>query len=165
MYTEHSQVNMQELLGKITIGEPLHHHNLTIFPLSWPELQEPPYVLLGPAIERGEAVVEEVDEDGEVPNLSVTNRGDRPILIIEGEILIGAKQNRVINVTVLMAPKSKFTLPVTCVEQGRWRYRSRHFESQFCAPPSLRSKNMRTVHQTRASQGTALDVRSWLNHA
>ncbi|NQT15057.1 MAG: HIRAN domain-containing protein [Planctomycetes bacterium] len=147
--------NMQELLNKVTIGEPIHHHNLTMFPLAWPEQQEPPYSLLATAIESGEAVVEEVDEDGEVPNLTVANHSDRPILIPEGEILIGAKQNRVVNVTVLVASKSTLKVPVSCVEQGRWQYRTRQFESAFCAPPSLRSKKMRAVHETRASRGTA----------
>jgi hypothetical protein len=146
---------IQELLGKITIGEPLHHHNLTVFPLSWPKSQEPPYVLFGRAIERREAAVEEVDEEGDVPNLGVTNNGQRPILIPEGGILVGAKQNRVVNVTVLVAAHSKFTVPVSCVERGRWRYQSQHFRSAFCAPPSLRSKKMRAIHKNRASRGTA----------
>lgn len=146
---------LRELLGKVTIGGPLHHHNLTVFPLSWPEYQESPYVLLGRAIERGEATVEEVDEAGDVPNLGVTNNGQRPVLIPEGEILVGAKQNRVVNVTLLVAAHSKLTVPVSCVEQGRWRYRSRHFRSEFCAPPSLRSKKMRAVHKSRTSRGTA----------
>ena len=82
-------------------------------------------MLLGTAIEREEAVVEEVDEDGEVANLSVSNRATRPILIPEGEILVGAKQNRVVNVSVLVASGSTFTLPDSCVEQGRWEYRRR----------------------------------------
>jgi len=150
-----AMANMQELLGKITIGEPLHHHNLTVFPLSWPKKQKPAYDLLSHAIEQGEATVEEVDEDGEVPNLSVTNSSDRPILIPEGEILVGAKQNRVVNVTVLVAAQSTFKVPVSCVEQGRWRYQSRRFSNERCAPPSLRSKKMRAVQATRESQGTA----------
>ena len=148
-------VNVRALLEEITIGQPLHHHNLTVFPLSWPNPQEPPYVLLGRAIESQMAVVEEVDEQGDVPNLNVTNNGNRPILIPEGEILVGAKQNRVVNITVLVAPKSKFTLPVSCVEQGRWRYQPRHFRSEFCAPPNLRSKKMRSVQQSRAAGGGA----------
>jgi len=146
---------MQELLDTVTIGEPLHHHNVTVFPLLWPKRQEPPYVLLERAIEQGEAAVEEVDEDGDVPNLRVTNNGQRPVLIPEGEILVGAKQNRVVNVTVLVAAHSKFTVPVSCVEQGRWRYQSRQFHSKFCAPPSLRCKKLRAVHQSRAVRGTA----------
>ena len=146
-------VKFRELLSTLTIGQPAHHHNLTFFPLLWPETHEPSYTLLSTAIEAGEAVVEEVNESGSVPNLAVTNKCERPLLIPEGEILIGAKQNRVINVTVLVAAGVKFVLPVSCVEAGRWRYQSRHFESKFCAPPSLRNKKLRAVHRNRSAGG------------
>jgi hypothetical protein len=148
-------VKFRELLTTLTIGQPTHHHNLTFFPLLWPETHEPSYKLLSTAIEAGEAVVEEVNESGSVPNLAVTNKAKRPLLIPEGEILIGAKQNRVINVTVLMAAGVKFVLPVSCVEAGRWRYQSRQFESKFCAPPSLRNKKLKAIHKNRAAGGPA----------
>ena len=99
--------------------------------------------------------MEEVNESGSVPNLAVKNKCKRPLLIPEGEILMGAKQNRVINVTVLVAAGVKFVLPVSCVEAGRWRYKSRHFESKFCAPPSLRNKKLRAVHRNRSESGIA----------
>ncbi len=150
-----AMVKFRELLGTLTIGPPTHHHNLTFFPLLWPETHEPSYTLLSTAIEAGEAVVEEVHESGSVPNLAVTNKAKRPLLLPEGEILMGAKQNRVINVTVLVAAGVKFALPVSCVEAGRWRYKSRHFESKFCAPPSLRNKKLRAVHRNRSAGGTA----------
>ena len=109
-------VKFRELLSTLTIGEPTHHHNLTFFPLLWPESREPSYTLLSTAIEEGLAIVEEVNESGNVPNLAVKNKCKRPLLIPEGEILMGAKQNRVINVTVLVAAGVKFLLPVSCVE-------------------------------------------------
>jgi len=146
-----SMVELQELLGKVTVGEPVDCRSLRVFSLIWPAASESPYMLLGPAIEQGLATVEEIDETGEVQNLSVVNKADRPILIPEGDILVGAKQNRVVNITVLVAAKSRFTLPVSCVEQGRWRYRSRQFHAGFSAPPSLRSKKMRSVHRSRRS--------------
>lgn len=148
-------VKFRELLGTLTIGEPSHHHNLTFFPLLWPESHEPSYTLLSTAIEEGLAVVEEVNESGSVPNLAVKNKCKRPLLIPEGEILMGAKQNRVINVTVLVAAGVKFVLPVSCVEAGRWRFKSRHFESKFCAPPSLRNKKLKAVHRNRSESGIA----------
>ena len=129
--------------------------NLTFFPLLWKESHKPAYTLLSTAINAGEAVVEEVSESGSVPNLAVTNHCKRPILIPEGEILMGAKQNRVINITVLVASGKKFVLPVSCVEQGRWRYKSKHFESKFCAPPSLRHKKLKAVHRNRSEHGVA----------
>ena len=45
---------MQSILAGLAIGEPLHHHNLTLFPLLWPNSEEPPYTLLQQAIEVGE---------------------------------------------------------------------------------------------------------------
>lgn len=143
------------LFAGIRLRKPLHYNSLTVFPLSWTEPQELPYVLLEKAIEGGLAVVEEVNEAGRVPNLAVTNRADRPLLIPEGEVLVGAKQNRVVNVTVLVAPNVKFILPVSCVEAGRWRYQARYFRSQFCAPPSLRVKKMKAVQRHRAAGGEA----------
>ena len=115
------------LLSVLCVDEPLHHKNLTLFPLSWLDTQGSPYTLLQHAIEMNEAEVEEVTEDGSVPNLLLSNKGDRPVLILEGDILKGAKQNRVVNVTVLVAAQTKFNLPVSCVEQGRWRYTSKYF--------------------------------------
>jgi hypothetical protein len=89
-------VAFRELLKTIRLGEPRHYRNLTLFPLLWPAVSEPPYILLSKAIAAGEAVVEEVNEAGSVPNLSVSNHAARPLLIPEGEILVGAKQNRVV---------------------------------------------------------------------
>ena len=153
-----ARAQLLSLLAHVQIGAPLSHRGVTVFPLSWKAAKEPPYVLLGPAIEDEMAVVEEVNEDGDVPHLCVTSTCDLPILIPEGEILVGAKQNRVVNVTVLVAPKARLTLPVSCVERGRWEYRSRHFHSEFAAPPSLRSKKLRSVQRNRSQrQGTRSD--------
>ena len=151
-----AMVKFRELLGALTIGQPTHHHNLTFFPLRWPQARKPSYTLLSTAMEKGEAVIEEVTESGSVPNLAVTNKAKRPLLIPEGEILMGAKQNRVINVTVLVAAGVKFVLPVSCVEAGRWRYQSHHFESKFCAPPSLRNKKLKSVLRNRAEGGVPI---------
>jgi hypothetical protein len=79
-------------------------------------------------MQAGAVVVEEASQAGSVPNLLVENRGPRRVLFLEGEQLIGAKQNRVLNTSILLAAGSKTRIPVSCVEQGRWAYRSRHFE-------------------------------------
>ncbi|MDY0168739.1 MAG: HIRAN domain-containing protein [Thermoguttaceae bacterium] len=148
-------VLLRELMGRLTFGRPQHYHNLTVLPLIWPETQEPPYELIQTAIERKEAEVGEVDEDGQVSRLRVTNRAGRPLLVPEGAILIGAKQNRMVNVTVLVAAASEFALPVTCVEQGRWGYQSKHMAAAACASTSLRRRNLRAVHRSREATGQA----------
>jgi hypothetical protein len=112
---------------EVRVGDPLAHQALTVFPL----FAEPPggvsYLLAEEALAGGRVTVSEVSEAGSVPNLLVDNQADDLVLFLEGEELRGAKQNRVLNTSVLVAARSKLTLPVSCVEQGRWRSLSRHF--------------------------------------
>ena len=69
-------------------------------------------------------------------------RGDIRVLFLEGEELVGAKQNRILNTSVLLPARSKIKIPVSCVERGRWAYKSKHFGSEAgtlprnCATPS-----------------------------
>ena len=44
------------------------------------------------------------------------------MLILDGEELVGAKQNRIVNLTILVAPRSEIVIPVSCIEAGRWGY-------------------------------------------
>jgi len=85
------------------------------------------YLVLDEALSSGVVEITEVSEQGSVPDLNFVNRGARPVLIVDGEELLGAKQNRVVNLSILVAANSELTIPVSCVEAGRWRSRSRHF--------------------------------------
>jgi hypothetical protein len=116
-------------LPEVRIGDPIRHESLSVFPLFSAALGQVEYLLSDEAIKAGSVSVDEVSEGGSVPNLLVTNQGDSRVLFLEGEELRGAKQNRVLNTSVLIAAHSKTPIPVSCVEQGRWRYRTRHFES------------------------------------
>ncbi len=58
-----------------------------------------------------------------MPQLVLKNAGTLPVLLLDGEHLEGAMQNRVLNATVLAAPEHETVIPVSCVEQGRWGYR------------------------------------------
>jgi hypothetical protein len=71
--------------------------------------------------------VREVSEGGSVPHLLLENRADKPLLAVDGQELVGARQNRVLNLSLLLAANSATVVPVSCVEQGRWRYESREF--------------------------------------
>ena len=113
----------------VQVGSPLCHEALTIFPLFAPAKDEVDYLLSDKALADGTVTVEEVGEAGSVPNLVVNNKAEALVLFLEGEELRGAKQNRVLNTSVLVAAGSKTTIPVSCVEQGRWRYSSPHFTS------------------------------------
>ena len=82
-----------------------------------------------------------------MPELKVVNDCDERVLLLDGEELIGAKQNRIVNATFLIAGQTEIIIPVSCVEQGRWSYRSSKFGSgEKVMPPSMRLKSQRTPH-------------------
>lgn len=117
-------------LPALKIGEPRSYEGLTVFPLFGENGGAGVlYALSDEAIASETLTVTEVSEGGSVPDLLVENKGDTRVLFLEGEELIGAKQNRVLNVTVLIAAHSKTPIPVSCVEQGRWGYSTRTFGS------------------------------------
>lgn len=102
--------------------------------------------MLDDALRRGSAEITEVSEHGSVPELRFVNRGRRAVLIVDGEELVGAKQNRVVNLSILVAAASELTIPVSCVEAGRWRARSRKFAAAPRAQYATgRAKRMKHV--------------------
>jgi hypothetical protein len=132
--------------------------NMSVFPLRFPGNGGPKYITLKEAIERGVFVVTEVSVGGSVPELMVENKGDVAVLLLDGEELAGAKQNRILNTSVLIGPKSTTKIPVSCTEQGRWSYMSDvFFESGHHMSPALRELNMRGVN---ASLRTSRQYRS-----
>jgi hypothetical protein len=128
-------------LPEVRVGNPICHEALAVFPLFSTAHASVQYLLSDEAIQAGSVAVEEVNEGGSVPDLMVTNSGDSCVLFLEGEELRGAKQNRVLNTSVLVAAHSKTAIPVSCVEQGRWRYRSK----QFAASDSHSSSKLRHI--------------------
>jgi|tagenome__1003787_1003787.scaffolds.fasta_scaffold20990045_14 hypothetical protein len=86
------------------------------------------YVTLDEALGTG-LQIGEIDDQGDVTQLLVKNPLTEAVLLYDGEELVGAKQNRILNVTVLVAAKSATRIPVSCVEQGRWSWRGRSFSS------------------------------------
>jgi len=121
---------------RIRIGEPIRHESLTVYPLLSEGGRPVDYMLADEAISASKATVKEVNEQGTVPELLVENHGDVRILFLEGEELRGAKQNRVLNTSLLIPAKSTVKIPVSCVEQGRWRFKSAEFISGGTSSPS-----------------------------
>jgi hypothetical protein len=145
--------SLSDFLGAVTIGEPQHRHNLCIFPLFVSTSSTVSYLLLEEAMEQGVLEISEVSEAGSVNAVFVTNNGDTPVLLLDGEELVGAKQNRILNATVLIPPKTKIQVPVSCVERGRWHYRSSRFSPGVFGYTTLRAGKAAQVAQNLATGG------------
>ena len=143
-------------LSTITLGDEVTFRNLTMFALRSELDQDLLYDTLDSALEAGSLTVSELTDDGHVPEIKVANRGARPVLIIDGEELVGAKQNRTVNLSLLAPPKQDTVIPVTCVEAGRWRARSAQFaSSQRTHFAEGRAAKSRQVSESLLARGTA----------
>lgn len=137
---------LNSFVKSIKSESPQSFFNVTIFPLFSEEISEGRYILLEDALKTGKFSIKEVSEAGSVPELRVINMLDNDVLLIEGDILKGAKQHRTINTTIIVGKYREILIPVSCVERGRWSYTSDEFESSlFFSDIDVRSIKTRSV--------------------
>lgn len=114
---------MQSFLAGIKFGKASQRSNLAVIPLFHEQNLEPDYLTLAEGMEQKEIFVEEVDESARVSSIMLRNESGKHVLLFEGEELLGAMQNRILNVSIFAAGNSKQAIPVSCVEAGRWGHR------------------------------------------
>ncbi|MFN8512939.1 MAG: DUF6569 family protein [Thermomicrobiales bacterium] len=124
---------------------------LTIFPLTGPSEGPPRYSTFAEALATETIDVGELSPP-EVNRIQVVNRSALPVLITDGEALVGGGQNRVVNSSVLVPP-DRTILPISCVEHGRWNPGSAGFTAAEAAYPSLRAAKAQQVHNTLQATG------------
>jgi hypothetical protein len=146
---------IESTLAGLSLGKPHCFKNMAVFPLLGAARSEPGYLTLDDALGNGVARITEVSESGTVPELRFDNSAPQSVLLVDGEELVGAKQNRVLNLTLLVGSDRSVRIPVSCVEKGRWSYRSREFAGtrrSFFAKG--RAKKMASVSASLASTGS-----------
>src|SRR3954471_15854178 len=95
---------INQLQNSLRVAPGIQRHNLTIFPLVDANAPaEASYLPFGVAQKAGLIKVTEVTEGGSVPQLAVETSGESSVLLLDGEELIGARQNRIVNLTILVA--------------------------------------------------------------
>ena len=138
----------------VRVGAALRLESACVFPLFSDQVSHAHYRLAPDALADESLVVEEVSEGGSVPELFVENKGDSRVLFLEGEELVGAKQNRVLNTSLFVPARSRMKVPVSCVEEGRWGYLSNTFSSSGSHVHSqLRAKLRRSVSDSVRQSG------------
>ncbi|MCB0636767.1 MAG: hypothetical protein KDC54_09135 [Lewinella sp.] len=63
------------------------------------------------------------EDAGAVNNLTVQNKTEETVFLMQGEIVRGGNQDRVIAQDMVIPPRTITDVPVFCVEHGRWTYR------------------------------------------
>jgi hypothetical protein len=159
---------------EVSVGAPLRHRAVSVLPLFSPERSAIHYRIGADAIAAGAL---EIREAGAVDKLEAKNRGRERVFLLEGDHLVGARQNRVVTSSVLIGGKRALTLSVSCVEQGRWSGGGSFRGASSLAPAfvrrtlkqsvtsSLFTRNLRAADQSRiwsqiAEQQARLNVTS-----
>jgi hypothetical protein len=144
-----------EHLSRLELAAPVACGPLMIYPLLASAVQPPTYLTLDEALAGDRCLVREIGETGSVNRLLFVNKADQPILLLDGDILVGAKQDRVLNLSILAPARGEIEIPVSCVERGRWGFATRRdFRSADSSYSStLRAMKAASVTQERRSKG------------
>jgi hypothetical protein len=149
---------VQEEIRRVRVGRGLSFQNLTMFPLTRRRSLALRYLPLFDALQKGPEAFDlrELPGGASVPEIEVVNRLSLPVLIIEGQELVGAKQHRTANLTVLVPAESSLKLDVSCVEAGRWAHASQSFRAaQRAQFASGRARKVASVSCSMRASGRA----------
>jgi len=149
-----------ETLETIKFGEFVKFENMEMVPLLAERAADYQYGVLDDVLKAESVRITEVSEGGTVPELSFLNESDEPVFLMDGEELVGAKQNRVLNLSIMVPAGETIVIPVSCVEAGRWSYSSGEFQSgskaQYASARASKSRsvsnNMSMFQEARSDQ-------------
>lgn len=108
-------------MQQLHVGSGTTNGALTVFPI-WGEYEGP----RGYSLNAKSALLAERAAGAAVSMLSATNTGNRPLLVLEGQLLEGGLQNRLVARSVLVPAHGAIDMDVVCVEAGRWSGGSKH---------------------------------------
>jgi len=146
-------------LGRLALSGPYRHNNLSLFYFhdTGQPLAEPNYITLEEGIASGQVKVTEQD-NAQVGRLLISNFSDRPLFLNIGQIVAGGKQDRTLQASLVIPPRTKaFPIPSFCVEQTRWSG-GKNFRGQGIIIPDRMSK---LAVQRRSQSGVWSNVGSY----
>lgn len=136
-----------EQLERAALGRPLTRAGVSLFPVYLPGVEP---IDIAPSTD---VIISEL-EHADVPTLTVSNPGKRPVLLVEGETVVGGQQNRTLNVSVLVAAGATIQVPVSCVEAGRWNGRAEFDRGRTFATRRVRRVKQATVARSVEAFGS-----------
>jgi hypothetical protein len=137
---------LSSIFDGITTFDPQNYKNMTVVGLDIPENRNIDLMSLKIGFDLGLVEICEVDEKGSVNEVKVINKAVTPLLILDGEEIIGSKQNRIVNSTIIIEAKSEKIIPVSCTEAGRWEYNTSKFHySKHMASSNVRKNKLHSV--------------------
>ena len=113
---------MSNMNLNFNVSEPVEKNNITAFFLSSIEKNNNKYLSFSEAIAKNQVQISEVNKEGLLTKLSVSNKSSDNIIILNGELIIGTqiRQDRIVDSTVLIPGYATVLINTFCGEQYRW---------------------------------------------
>jgi hypothetical protein len=150
-------------LSGVTQGPTQEIGELTLVPLLSQRVPPQADTLIEEAIFHGQLEIVEHD-GGTVQQLIARNRGSTDVLVLEGDTLVGCKQNRMVAWSVLVGAGTAVPVSVGCMERGRWSQGGPTFMAgEMAVDPHIRRRSKRETSASAARPcGPRLDQgRAW----
>ena len=149
-HTTHPNDSIASFLSGVSLAPRQAHKRLTLWPMLRGDapVKAPEYITLTEAYARGQLAIDELREGAQVPHVRAANRGKVAVLVLFGEEIRGAKQNRIANASFLLPPHQEIVLDVSCVEHGRWSHRP---GAGFASTGAVMSSDVRRRMNSRVS--------------
>ncbi|MBN2380737.1 hypothetical protein JXM67_13140 [candidate division WOR-3 bacterium] len=146
---------VQGIAGKVNILSSVQARNLRIYPLTYSG-GGASFTSFASALDKGWVVVKEKNE-GEVNTVLVKNKGNTTVFVMAGEVVKGAKQDRMIENDMLIPPNSEWIeVAVYCTEHGRWHGTSKEFaKADINVSPSVRANARKAKDQSKVWEEVA----------
>lgn len=149
---------------KITLEllESQKFENVEVIPVKTDFFGKKDFLTLKKGYEMGLVEIKEL-EKSTVNTVLCKNDSVTPLILIDGDEITGAMQNRIINDTLLIPANSHLTIDVSCTEQGRWETKGYDVEARtfkpslYSANHSTRSRKSRALFEDRNYQGEVWD--------
>ena len=138
------------------------YENFEAIPIKSDYFGKKDFLTLKKGYEMGLVEIKEL-ENSTVNTVLCKNDSVAPLILIDGDEITGAMQNRIINDTLLIPAKSTINIPVSCTEHGRWHTKGEGAESRtfkpslYSANHSTRSRKSRASYEERDYQGEVWD--------
>ena len=137
--------------NKITIElqESQKYKNVEVIPIKSDSFGSKDFITLKKGYEMSLVEITEL-ENSSVNTVLCKNNAVVPLILIDSDEITGAMQNRIINDTLLVPAQSSLKIPVSCIEHGRWHYKSGNKEARRFVPSNytadLRTRGRKLRH-------------------
>jgi hypothetical protein len=106
--------------GGYEMRRPVHDGRLTLIPIiATREMPAKRFITLQDGMARGVVTVREISEDWEVDSVRITNRAREPLVVMNGELIVEAMQDRITAENTVILPGTSELVSVRCVEEDR----------------------------------------------